>query len=287
MDPALWGAVTATTWGTADFIARYTGRAMGVTAALAGMLLISGLGLTLLAWDDLAALIWHPQGGPLAIAGGVGITFATLLLYWGLARGPVTVVAPISSCYPAFAMLIAVARGGRPGTGELLAIAIVLVGVVVVARFAVEDGGERSYSHDHVRKSVWIGLAAAAGFAVAVLTAQEAATFYGELPTLWIGRWAGLACLLLLLAGRRQRPHIPVRWWPFLALQGLLDSVAYLALFTAAGLPGAEMAVVVSSGFSAVTVLLARFILREAMSRAQWAGIGAIIGGVALLSYYA
>jgi len=78
---------------------------------------------------------------------------------------------------------------------------------------------------------------------------------------------------------------MPVRWWPFLALQGLLDSAAYVALFTAAGQPGAEMAVVVSSGFSAVTVLLARFILREAMSWAQWAGIVAIIGGVALLSY--
>jgi drug/metabolite transporter (DMT)-like permease len=46
------------------------------------------------------------------------------------------------------------------------------------------------------------------------------------------------------------------------------------------------MAVVVSSGFSAVTVLLARIVLREAMSWAQWAGIVAIIGGVALLSYY-
>jgi drug/metabolite transporter (DMT)-like permease len=286
MDPALWGAVTATTWGTADFIARYTSRAMGTTVALTGVLIISGLGLTLLAWDDLAALSWRAQGGPLAVAGGIGITFATLLLYWGLARGPVTVVAPITACYPAFAMLIAVARGGRPGAMELLASAIVLVGVVVVARFAVEDGGEHGYSHDHVRKSAWIGLAAAAGFAVAVLVAQEAATFHGELPTLWIARWVGVACLLLVLAARRQRPHMPVRWWPFLALQGLLDSVAYVALFTPAGQPGAEMAVVVSSGFSAVTVLLARIVLREAMSWAQWAGIVAIIGGVALLSYY-
>lgn len=285
MDPALWGAVTAATWGTADFIARYTGRAMGTAAALAGMLLVSGLGLTLLAWDDLATLTWHAQGGPLAVAGGIGIAFATLLLYWGLARGPVTVVAPISSCYPAFAMLIAVARGGRPGAMEWLAIAIVLVGVVVVARFAAGEVGENSHSHTHVRKSVWIGLAAAAGFAVAVLVAQEAATFYGELPNLWIGRWTGLACLLLVLAARRQRLHMPVRWWPFLALQGLLDSTAYAALFTAAGQPDAQMAVVVSSGFSAVTVLLARFILREAMTAAQWAGIATIIGGVALLSY--
>lgn len=285
MDPALWGAITAVGWGTGDFIARYTSRAMGTMVALAGMLLVSGLGLTLLIWEDLAVLSWHPEGGILALTGGLGITFATLVLYWGLARGPVTVVAPIAACYPAFAMLIAVIRGARPGVAEWLAGAIVLAGAVVVARFAVEDGGEYGYTHAHVRKSAWIGLTAAVAFAAAVLIAQEAATYYGELPNLWIARWAGLVCLLLILFGRRERPNLPIRWWPFLAMQGLLDSAAYVALFAAAGQPGAEIAVVVSSGFSAVTVLLARFILREAITVAQWFGIAAIVGGVAALSW--
>ena len=286
MDPALWGAITAAGWGTGDFVARYTSRAMGSLVALSGMLLISGIGLTLLVWDDLAALTWHPLGGPLAIAGGIGITFATLLLYWGLARGPVTVVAPISACYPAYAMLIAVARGAQPGIAQWVAGAVVLAGAIVVARFAAEDTGENSYSHDHVRKSALIGVAAGIAFAATVLVAQEATTFYGELPNLWIARWVGLACLLLVLAVRRQRPRLPARWWPFLALQGLLDSVAYVALFAPSGQPGAEIAVVVSSGFSAVTVVLARFILREAMTGPQWAGIAAIVGGVAALSYF-
>jgi drug/metabolite transporter (DMT)-like permease len=162
----------------------------------------------------------------------------------------------------------------------------VLGGAIVVARFAAEGNTENSYDHDHVRKSALIGLAAGAGFAVAVLVAQEAATYYGELPNLWIARWAGIVCLALVLAVRRQRPHFPARWLPFLALQGLLDSAAYVALFAPAGQPGAEIAVVVSSGFSAVTVLLARFILREAMTLAQWGGIAAIVGGVAALSYF-
>jgi drug/metabolite transporter (DMT)-like permease len=43
----------------------------------------------------------------------------------------------------------------------------------------------------------------------------------------------------------------------------------------------------VSSGFSAVTVLLARFILREAMTAAQWLGIATIVGGVAMLAWFA
>ena len=286
MSPALWGIITATGWGTADFIARYTGRAMGTTVALLGMLLVSGLGLTVLGWDRLPALAWHPQGGPLAIAGGIGITFATMLLYWGLARGPVTVVAPICASYPAFAMLIAVARGFQPGMAAWVAGAVVVAGVMVVARFAPGDGGGHGFSRDHVQKSAVAGLAAAIGFAIAVLVAQEAAVYYGELLNLWIARWVGVFCLLLVLIGRRTRPRLPARWWPFLALQGLLDSAAYVALFAPAGDAGAEIAVVVSSGFGAVTVLLARIILREAMSLAQWAGIVAIVGGVATLSYY-
>ena len=55
MDPALWGAVTALSWGTADFIARYTSRAMGTAVALTGVLIVSGLGLTLRRNQALAA----------------------------------------------------------------------------------------------------------------------------------------------------------------------------------------------------------------------------------------
>jgi drug/metabolite transporter (DMT)-like permease len=251
------------------------------------MLLVSGLGLTPLVWGDLGALAWHPLGGLLAIAAGIGITFATLLLYWGLSCGPVTVVAPITSCYPAFAMLIAVTRGARPLPLEWLAIGIVLIGVAVVARFAAEDDGQYGYSHAQVRRAVLVGLTAATTFAVAVLVAQEAAKYYGELPSLWLARWVGLACLLLVMAVRRRRPRIPLGWWPALGLQGLLDSGAYFALFAATAHPGAELAVVVSSGFSAVTVLLARLILREAMTAAQWLGIAAIVGGVAMLAWHA
>jgi drug/metabolite transporter (DMT)-like permease len=168
---------------------------------------------------------------------------------------------------------------------------VVMAGVVLVARFSAEDGigkGER-YGHDHVRRSVWIALGASVGFAFAVMAAQGAAAIYGELPTLWMVRWIGVFCLLPVFARNRGMPRLPARWLPLLALlalQGLLDSGAYVALFRPAGQDGAEIAVVVASGFSAVTVLLARIVLREAMTRPQWAGIAAIVGGTAALSYY-
>ena len=286
MDPALFGAVTAAGWGSADFIARFTGRAIGTTVALFGMLTISGLALTLFVWRDIGDIAWHPTGGPLVLATGVGITAATLLLYWGIARGPVTVVAPIASSYPAVALVIAFVLGARPSVLQWAAMAVVVAGVVIVARAAGDKRSDGEFAPDQVRKSVWIALGASLGLAVASMAAQGASVVYGEIPTIWMARWIGIGCLLLVFAKRRAAPRVPVRWLPLLAFQGLLDSTAYVALVSPAGLPGAEIAVVVASGFGAVTVLLARIVLREAMTWAQWGGIIAIVGGVAALSWY-
>ena len=85
----------------------------------------------------------------------------------------------------------------------------------------------------------------------------------------------------------RGRPVlVPAGWrWP-VAAQGVLDGVAYLALFAAAHGPGSVIAAVVASSFAAVTVVLARVVLREPMSVAQWAGIAMIVAGAGVLSAF-
>jgi drug/metabolite transporter (DMT)-like permease len=65
---------------------------------------------------------------------GAGLTTATLLLYLGLVRGPVTVAAPIAGTFPAFNILLALALGMRPTAAEWAAMAAVMAGVFVVAR---------------------------------------------------------------------------------------------------------------------------------------------------------
>jgi drug/metabolite transporter (DMT)-like permease len=129
-----------------------------------------------------------------------------------------------------------------------------------------------------------ISLAAALGFSITIAAAQEAALIYGDLQTVWMGRCVGvLACFGLFLV-LRERPYMPMRWWPYLLAQGLLDCGAYVALLTGSDGPRATIAVVIASAFGAVTILLARVFLRETMNRAQWLGIAAIIAGVMVLS---
>ena len=284
MTPALWGLLTAVSWGSADFIARFTGRALGPRTALLAMLGVGAVVFSLLLWRRGVVPVLDPAGWWLLLLSGVGIMTATLLFYWGLARGPVTVVAPLAATYPALNVALAVVLGVRPSTAVWVAMAAVILGVVVVARSARSFEDPVSYPRARLRRTIVIALAAAFTFALAIAATQEAALIYGELETLWLGRWIGLFACALLFLPRREVPRIPGRWWPLLILQGLLDGGAYAALLAGSHGATSQIAVVVASGFGAVTVLLAWMFLREAMTWTQWGGIAMIVGGVALLS---
>jgi drug/metabolite transporter (DMT)-like permease len=162
--------------------------------------------------------------------------------------------------------------------------AAVLCGVVLVARSANAVTDSSRVSPAHLRRTVVISLASSLGFAVTVAAAQEAALIYGDLQTVWLGRCVGvLACGPLFLM-QRERPRIHRRWWLYLVLIGLMDGGAYLALLAGSDGPLATIAVVISSAFGAVTILLARVFLREAIGGIQWLGIAAILAGVMVLS---
>jgi drug/metabolite transporter (DMT)-like permease len=97
-------------------------------------------------------------------------------------------------------------------------------------------------------------------------------------------RWVSVVAAFGWLVVRGRPVLVPAPWrWP-VAAQGTLDGGAYLALFAAAHGPGSVIAAVVASSFAAVTVVLARVVLKEPMSSAQWAGIALIVAGVGVLS---
>ena len=101
---------------------------------------------------------------------------------------------------------------------------------------------------------------------------------------MWLGRWVGILTVLAVFAAKGEAPNLPLRWWPFLLAQGMLDAGGYLFLFAGSRGEGAEIAAVTASAFGAVTVVLARVVLREAMSAPQWAGIALVFAGVAVLT---
>jgi drug/metabolite transporter (DMT)-like permease len=284
VNPALWGTFAAFSWGGADFTARFTSRALGHENSLLGMLAVGSVVTTawLLAAD--APLVWRWSDGWLLVATGVCVMAQTLLLYEGLARGPVSVVAPIVGCYPALVVLIGVLAGARPTLLQWAAMAVVMAGVVVVGRAAEAVARGEPPPPGGVRRTLAISAAAAVVYALGVSAGQAAAPTYGELETLWASRVVGLASLLPLYLLPRFAFRFSLRWSPAISAQGLLDAGAYLALFAAGRGEAAEIAAVAGSAFGSVTAVLARVFLQEPMTRGQWAGIALIFGGVALLT---
>jgi drug/metabolite transporter (DMT)-like permease len=321
MTPGFWGSLSALSWGTADFLARFTGRAVGYVQALLGMLLISSVLLSLWVVISGARFVWTLPSLPLLLLAGVCFLGGTLLLYMSFVWGPVTLAAPIEGSYPALVVLIAVALGSRPSLLQWIGTIVTLAGVVVVARGGIGAAPGKSAGTEAVvasdpgtggpsrttqrsqaaqpsqatqptratrRPTAGAAAAAAVVFAVMISATQETVPMVGSLQTLWFPRVFALALLIVILTvgwlRGRPRPAIPRRWWPVLGIQGSLDAGGYLFLYLAATGPNPEIAAMTSSAYYVVTILLGRIVLKERMNLVQMAGIVLVFGGVLLLS---
>jgi drug/metabolite transporter (DMT)-like permease len=284
MIAVLLGLAAALSWGLADFAARFTGRAVGPALATLAMLATSAAAISLiLGWQGVG-VDWRWPSLVLPALSGLGIAAATLLLYYGLATGPITIVSPIAGSYPALVVAFEVATGLRPSAVQWLAMAVTLIGVVAVARAGAHFSESGRFAPAALRRAILAAIGSCLAFAVGVVAGQQAVPVQGELGTLWLSRLAALLAVVAVLAVRRERPALPLRWLPLLTAQGLLDGGAYLALFAGSAGQNAAIVAVVSSAFGVVTTLLGRLFLDERVSAAQWLGIALVFGGVAVLS---
>ena len=124
-------------WGGSDFVAGLASRRMPLLAVLVGSQ-VAGLALLL----GLLAVTGEapPPGGAVLAAAVAGVAelagFAAL--YQGLARGPMSVVAPISSAAALVPVVAALATGERPATAAIVGMGLVLAGAAFAC--AERDG---------------------------------------------------------------------------------------------------------------------------------------------------
>jgi drug/metabolite transporter (DMT)-like permease len=292
MNPALLGVVAALSWGTHDFAARFPSRDIGPRHAVFGVTLAGfvWLSLWLAATGSMPSLHWATLWLPALT--GISFALATIWLFAALTAGPIAVVAPIVGAYPAYAVAFALIMGSRPSAMDWAAMAAVVLGVILVARQG-ENRGEAATAEVSPQsvtraRALAYAFAAGLGFACSLTAGQFAAPHYGEIETTWLARIFGLATVTLLCltgpGGGAARLGRYGRWWILLAVMGLLDSLALTAVVTAGHQPDAEIATVTSSAFGAVTVILARLFLKEAVAPMQWGGMVLIFAGVGMLS---
>jgi drug/metabolite transporter (DMT)-like permease len=290
----LLGLATALCWGSADLLARFATRAIGTFRTmlymqLTGLLLLSAAMYWLGGWGHLGdGSGWRPWAW--GILAGLLNTAATLALYRSFEIGKMSVVAPISAGYPALTIVLAALTGERLTAARFAGIALIIAGVIVVARGEKIPGDvnvldERAHPG---KKNLGVGFAlcSATGFGVMFwLLGIRVIPILGAAPSVWVIRLISvLLTAAVILAWKRPMgmPSLKTNRW-ILGI-GLLDTSAYV--LNNFGMQQEQVSVVsvLASLYGAVTVGLAATILGEKIARMQWLGIAAIFAGIVLIS---
>jgi drug/metabolite transporter (DMT)-like permease len=277
---ALLGLVAALSWGLNDFLARFPARTVGpiptvLAVTFAGFLFLSAW---LVISGDIVRISWPQLWLP--ATSGIFFALATLSLFAALAFGPISLVAPIAGTYPVFSMIFAMAQGTRPSIMQWLAIAAVMAGAAIVSRSGTtyEDSGH--IPTGKLKTILALAVCASLGSAVAQTSGQAAVPIFGGVTAVWLSRFFGLITIGAIYVIRRPRVEFPTPWLPLLGLMGGLDVAALGSIFAAGNLPDPAFAVVVSSAFGGVTIILARAVLKEPIAPMELLGMALVFGGV-------
>ena len=263
---ALLGLLAALGYGASDFLAGMAGRrtpvllvtavALGVEFAFAAVVLVFVHG----AGPTTSVLLW----GALS---GVGSAFGTLALYQGFAIGSISVVATVSGVLTVvIPAVVGVLIGNRLPVLGVIGVIAAVVAVALVSWTGRAEPGER-------RGGALYGALAGASFALLFIALERAGSGSGAWPVT-TGQLA--SCVLMLpfaIVGFRRHGRLSAGEWRLPTIAGVLAAAAAFSYLTATGFGELVIIAVMTSMYPAVTVLLARFVLRERWNRLQRIGL--------------
>ena len=268
--------LAAGAFGTADFLGGLASRRAGVVVVTtvsqaAGFIVVLPVLLLEPAVPERASLAWGAAGG---LSGCIGL----LLFFRALARGVMSLAAPVTAVVAAALPVAAgVLLGERPAMQAWLGVASGLAAVAVIS-----SSGRASLRPGEWR-SLGLAVAAGAGFGVFFVCLSRTSPGSGLWP-LAAARMSSLILLLIAAAAGGAAWRAEPAALRMAVVSGVLDMTAN-ALFLLAVRQGvlALVAVLVSL-YPAATVVLALAVLRERLQAAQLAGIAMALLAVGLIA---
>jgi drug/metabolite transporter (DMT)-like permease len=203
---------------------------------------------------------------------GVADLLGIVLLYQGLSRGCMSVVAPTTAVTAAVVPLTGgLLMGERPGPAALLGVGTAIVAVLLLSMSSAVRQGPMKLG------PLWMALAAGACFGVFFMLLKYASAGAGVWPLAAARASAipvGLAIMLLipLPAGRKFLPSRRV--WQFTIGAGVLDTLANGLYLLAAQAGAVSVVAPVAALYPATTVILALMIDKERVRSLQMVGLG-------------
>jgi len=276
--PAAYSVTAFLLWGAADFAGGYGSRranAFVLTAFSHVCALALMLAIALAQHDDFpsrASVLWA------LLAGAVG-GFSLAIFYRALATGQMGLTAPIGALIGAAVPALAdIAMEGAPRRWTIAGFILAIIAIWLITRPEDAAGNDAS-GHP---KGVAMAALAGVGFAAFYLCIHQA---HGSAPWLAVvSRVGSFTATVVAVAATRaplalDRPRAALGM-----LAGFLDITAS-ALFIFASQRGRlDEAVVITSLYPAVTVLLARLVLKEHFSRWRFVGLLAALASVPLIA---
>jgi len=276
--PAAYSLAAVLAWGTSDFLGGYASRRANVFVFTAivnagGLLMMTALlGATHAPLPSARSALW-------ALAGGVSGGASLAVFYRALSTGKMGLAAPVAAVLSAaIPTLFSMITEGLPGPVRSLGFVLAVVGLWLITRS--EDGG--------TPEGIELAILAGLGFAGFYLCVRQG----GDASVFWIAsltRAGGLLATVAIVLVLRALGQVPLRDLtsavvPWAVLIGCIDSLGTILFVRASQSGRLDEAVVLSSLYPAITVLLARFFLKEHFTRWKMAGIVAALAAVPMIA---
>lgn len=272
--PAAYAMTAVGVWGASDFLGGLGSRranAFLFTSIVhgSGMVLAGGFAFAIGSpFPEQAGLGWALLAGAV---GGIALAF----FYRSLARGEMGLIAPVSAVLSAaIPTLVTAFAEGFPDRRHVFGFVLAGVGVWLISR--TENGSRRP-------EGLGTAVLAGCGFAGFYLCIHQA----GEGSAVWLAvcsRFASLLVTLAFVTFGKQFRAVPKPILAIAVIAGILDITGSVVFVRASQIGRLDVAVVLSSLYPAVTVILARMFLNEHFSRARTVGMLAAIAAVPMIA---
>jgi drug/metabolite transporter (DMT)-like permease len=276
MIASLLGFSAALSWGAGDFTSGTISRRIG---AIRGTLYVEIIGLILLAG---AVLVFPSPTLPLSdwlwcAAGGAIGSLGMVVFNHALTKGPMSSTAPVSALTAtALPVVVGIWMNGLPGIATIIGFILAMVSIWLIS----QTGRNREVIQPKI--DLRLPLIAGLGFGLYFICIHEGSTQ----ATLWpmvISRLSGSITLFIFALFTKQMKFPPKPLLGLVLLNTLLD-IGGNAFYILAGQFGRmDVAVVLSSLYPGVTVVLGWLVLHETINRWQWTGILAALIAITLL----
>ncbi len=270
---AVYGLSAVLAWGTSDFLGGYATRRANAflfttVVNIGGLILVGALAA--------ASHAAFPSGRSAAwvLAGGLSAGASLAVFYRALSSGRMGLTAPVAAVLSAaIPTVFSMFTEGLPGRISILGFFFAAIGLWLITR--AEDG--------NVPEGIGLALFAGTGFAGFYLCVRQA----GDASPFWIATLTRTGALVItgaIVLLQREFSDITaagVRWG---ILTGCVDSIGTILFVRASQTGRLDEAVVISSLYPAVTVLLARLLLKEHFTRWRFVGLLAALAAVPMIA---